>query len=68
MWVRIRHQPMQRLGDVSFLLGELRNKRIRRPRLIFPAPLRVRVVDAVRELLDGAAPEPTFSSTGEGAR
>jgi len=62
MWVRIRHQPMQRLGDVSFLLGELRNKRIRRPRLIFPAPLRDRVVDAVRELLDGAAPEPTFAS------
>ena len=55
MWVRIRHQPVRRLGDVSFLLGELRNKRIRRPRLIFPAPLRGRVVDAVRDLLDGAS-------------
>lgn len=70
MWVRIRHQPMQRLGEVSFLLGELRNKRIRRPRLIFPAQLRDPVVDAVRDLLDGAAPAPENVShpRGEGAR
>ncbi len=69
MWVRIRHQPMQRLGDVSFLLGELRNKKLRRPRLIFPAPLRDRVVDAVRELLDGAtAPESPSDTRAEGAR
>ena len=30
MWVTLRHQPLQRLGDASFLLGELRNKRIER--------------------------------------
>ena len=52
LWIQIRHQPMRRLGEVSFLLGELRNKHIRRPRLIFPAPLRDRVVDAVRDLLN----------------
>lgn len=68
MWVRIRHQPMQRLGEVSFLLGELRNKKLRRPRLIFPAPLRDRVVDAVRELLDGATAPESPDSRAEGAR
>ena len=56
LWIQIRHQPMRRLGEVSFLLGELRNKRIRRPRLIFPAPLRAAVVDAVRDLLTDDEP------------
>jgi hypothetical protein len=40
LWVRLRHQPVQRLGRISFLLRELRNKRIDRPRLIFPEALR----------------------------
>ncbi len=60
LWIQIRHQPMRRLGEVSFLLGELRNKRIRRPRLIFPAPLRAAVVDAVRDLLTDD--EPTLAA------
>lgn len=40
MWVVLRHQPLKRLGDTSFMLHELRNKRIVRPRLIFPPELR----------------------------
>ncbi|MDD9945122.1 MAG: HD domain-containing protein [Myxococcales bacterium] len=47
LWVAIRHQPLQRLGDASFLLGELRNKRITRPRLIFPAEFRTEIERAV---------------------
>lgn len=49
LWVAIRHQPIQRLGDISFLLGALRNKRIERPRLIFPADDRQAVQRAVGE-------------------
>jgi uncharacterized protein len=40
LWVALRHHAPQRLGDVSFVLRELRNKRVERPRLIFPAELR----------------------------
>lgn len=40
LWVSLRHHAPQRLGDVSFVLRELRNKRVERPRLIFPAALR----------------------------
>ena len=47
LWVVLRHRPIQRLGDASFLLGELRNKRILRPRLIFPAELRAEVIAAI---------------------
>lgn len=54
MYVRIRHRPIQRLGDVSFLLHELRGKRIQRPRLIFPAPLREPIAAAVNDLLGDA--------------
>lgn len=54
LWVALRHQPLQRLGDASFLLGELRNKRIERPRLIFPAELRAEVLKAIHPVL---APE-----------
>lgn len=43
LWVSIRHQPLRRLGDSSFLLGELRNKHIERPRLIFPGAWRAEV-------------------------
>jgi len=52
LWVTLRHQPLQRLGDASFLLGQLRNKRIQRPRLIFPAELREDVHAAMRDVLD----------------
>ena len=53
LWVLIRHRPIRRAGDASFLLGELRNKSIRRPRLIFPASLRREVLTAIGELLSG---------------
>jgi len=52
MWVTFRHQPLQRLGDASFLLGELRNKRIERPHLIFPGEFRDQVVAAMHRVLD----------------
>lgn len=39
-WVSLRHREPARLGDVSFVLRELRNKRVERPRLIFPEILR----------------------------
>ncbi|MDH5675674.1 MAG: HD domain-containing protein [Myxococcales bacterium] len=51
LWVSIRHQPIQRLGECSFLLGQLRNQRIERPRLIFPAEQRDRVIAAVAGLI-----------------
>jgi HD superfamily phosphohydrolase len=51
LWVALRHQPLQRLGDASFLLGQLRNKRIERPRLIFPAEFRDEVLEAIHRLL-----------------
>ena len=50
LWVQIRQQPLQRLGDASFLLGELRNKTIRRPRLIYPAELRQSIETALKNL------------------
>jgi hypothetical protein len=50
--VTLRHQPLRRLGDASFLLGQLRNKRIERPRLIFPAEYRSDVLDALHAVLD----------------
>jgi hypothetical protein len=53
LWVRIRHQPIQRLGEVSFLLRELRNKRIERPRLIFPAEIRDEVQGALEGVIGG---------------
>ncbi len=51
LWVTLRHQPLQRLGDASFLLGQLRNKRIERPRLIFPAEFRDEVAAAMHDIL-----------------
>ena len=44
-------EPVQRLGDISFLLGELRNKPIERPRLIFPPEIREEVLGAIEDLL-----------------
>ncbi len=52
MWVTLRHRPLQRLGDASFLLGQLRNKRIEHPRLIFPAEFRDEVLAAIHPMLD----------------
>jgi HD superfamily phosphohydrolase len=52
MWVIFRHQPLQRLGDASFLLGQLRNKRIERPLLIFPGEYRPQVLTALHDVLD----------------
>jgi hypothetical protein len=51
VWVVIRHQPIQRLGGCSFLLGQLRNQRIDRPRLVFPALLREQVLAAVEPVI-----------------
>ena len=51
VWVAIRHHDMARLGDVSFVLGELRNKLIEAPRLVFPAEIREEVRDAIEGLL-----------------
>lgn len=51
LWVLMQHRAPTRLGDASFLLGELRNKRIERPRLIFPASLRGAIVAAVEGAL-----------------
>ncbi len=47
LWVTFREQPVRRLGEVSFLLGELRNKRIERPRLILPDTIRKKVQEAL---------------------
>jgi HD superfamily phosphohydrolase len=47
LWVAFREQGIRRLGEVSFLLGELRNKRIERPRLILPGAVRKKVQDAL---------------------
>ena len=50
LWVQLKHRPLQRLGNISFLLGELRNKPIARPRLIFPPEVRAGVEAAVAAL------------------
>lgn len=50
LWVKIRHRPISRLGRSSFLLGELCDKRIVRPRLIFPGAVRAEVESAVERL------------------
>lgn len=47
VWVSIAHQPIARLGDLSTVLGELRDKCFVSERLVFPAQLR----EAVATLL-----------------
>jgi HD superfamily phosphohydrolase len=47
LWVSIRHRPMERLSAASFVLGELCNKKIERPRLFFPAEIRADVLAAL---------------------
>jgi HD superfamily phosphohydrolase len=51
LWVSIRHHPMERLGKTSFVLGELCNKQIERPRLIFPAEIRANVLAALADVI-----------------
>ncbi len=51
LWVTRRHHPIARLGDVSFVLRELRNKRVVRPRLIFPGELREEIGAALEPLV-----------------
>jgi hypothetical protein len=55
--VQIRHRGLRRLGDASFLLQQLRGKEIRRPRLIFPAHLRVPIREAAGELIGAGGVE-----------
>ncbi len=50
LWVVLSHQPLRRLGDVSFLLRQLRNQTIVRPRLVFPEEIRGDVERAVEGL------------------
>jgi HD superfamily phosphohydrolase len=47
LWVVLSHQPVRRLGDISFLLRQLRNQTIVRPRLVFPSELRGEVEHAM---------------------
>jgi HD superfamily phosphohydrolase len=56
LWVSIRHHPMTRLGRISFVLGELRNKPVERPRLIFPAAIRDEVLASVQDVIGSEAP------------
>jgi hypothetical protein len=49
LWVLTKQFSIRRLGEVSFLLGELRNKRIDRPRLIFPGEIRDEIVAAIEK-------------------
>ncbi len=55
LWVSIRHRPMTRLGRISFVLGELRNKTVERPRLIFPAAIRDELLASLQDLLGADA-------------
>jgi len=55
LWVALRHRPMALLGDVSFLLKQLKNKRTVRPRLVFPGELREPIGAALEPLLLGGA-------------
>lgn len=50
LWVQLKHHELQRLGDISFLLGELRNKHIERPRLVFPEEVRTPVEAAIADM------------------
>jgi uncharacterized protein len=51
LWVSIRHRPMTRLGRISFVLGELCNKSVERPRLIFPAAIRDEVLANLADVI-----------------
>ena len=51
LWVTIRHQPLRRLGDISFALERLRNVAVVRPRLCFPLEARDAVLAAIEPVL-----------------
>jgi HD superfamily phosphohydrolase len=51
LWVTLRHQPLRRLGDISFVLERLRNVKVVRPRLCFPPEARDEVLAAVEPVL-----------------
>lgn len=51
LWVSIRHHPIERLAKTSFVLGELCDKRMERPRLIFPAEIRTQVLAALEDVI-----------------
>jgi HD superfamily phosphohydrolase len=51
LWVSLRHRPMERLAKTSFVLGELCNKRMERPRLIFPGEIRGDVLSALEGVI-----------------
>ncbi|MBX3272809.1 MAG: HD domain-containing protein [Sandaracinaceae bacterium] len=53
LWVVLSKQPLRRLGEVSFLLRQLRNQTIVRPRLVFPEAIRAEVEAAVEEVFVG---------------
>ena len=52
LWLLLRHRTIMRLGDASFLLKELRNKRLTSSRLIFPSELRTDIEATLGPLLD----------------
>ena len=52
LWVMVSRQPVMRLGEASFLLRQIRNQTIVRPRLIFAADIR----DDVERALAGVLP------------
>jgi HD superfamily phosphohydrolase len=62
LWVNLRHRPMERLAKTSFVLGELCNKRMERPRLIFPAEIRSDVVAALEGVLSDSTERPDGSA------
>jgi uncharacterized protein len=51
LWLLLRHREIMRIGDASFLLKELRNKRLTSSRLIFPRELRDDIEAAFGPLL-----------------
>lgn len=51
LWVWRRHRPLARLGQVSFLLAQLRNKRLVRPRLVFDRALAEHIGPAVDSVI-----------------
>lgn len=48
LWVTLSRPPIRRLGDISFLLRQLRNEIIVRPRLVFMPELREEIEAAVQ--------------------
>lgn len=51
LWVTVSHRPLARLGEMSFLLRQLRNQTIVRPRLVFVEELREDIERAVQGVL-----------------